>query len=436
MNNILAIVGRPNVGKSTLFNRLVEQRQAIVEESSGVTRDRHYGTSFWNGKEFTVIDTGGYVIGSDDIFEGEIRKQVDLAMDEADSILFIVDTEEGVHPLDEEVADLLRRQKKPVYLVANKVDNHNRAYAANNFYSLGLGEVYGVSAINGSGTGDLLDEVVKNFDTEFVSIYPDDIPRIAVVGRPNVGKSSLINALISQERNIVTNIAGTTRDSLFTRYNSFGFDLLLVDTAGIRKKTKVTENIEFYSTLRSIRSIESSDVAILMIDAENGFESQDMAIFQLAQRNHKGIVIVVNKWDLVEKNTHSTKEFKERIMEKIAPFVDVPIIFTSVHNKQRLLKTLETAIDVHKRRSTKITTSKLNELMLGEIESFPPPSYKGKFLKIKYVTQLPIAYPSFAFFCNLPQYFKPPYKRFLENKLRKNYNFNGVPIEIYFRAKN
>ncbi|OYT11107.1 MAG: ribosome biogenesis GTPase Der [Bacteroidetes bacterium 4572_112] len=435
MRNILAIVGRPNVGKSTLFNRLIESRQAIVEESSGVTRDRHYGTSFWNGKEFTVIDTGGYVIGSDDIFEEEIRKQVDLAMDEADSILFVVDTAEGVHHLDQEVADLLRRQKKPVYLVANKVDNHNRNYAINEFYSLGLGEVFGISAVSGSGTGDLLDKIVENFDDEFESIYPDDIPKITVVGRPNVGKSSLINALISEERNIVTDIAGTTRDSLFTRYNSFGFDLLLVDTAGIRKKTKVTENIEFYSTLRSIRSIENSDVAIIMIDAENGFESQDMAIFQLAQRNHKGIVIVVNKWDLIEKDTHSTAKYKELIMEKIAPFVDVPILFTSVKNKQRLLKTLEVAIDVYKRRDTKIATSKLNELMLNEIEKYPPPAYKGKFLKIKYVTQLPVAYPSFAFFCNLPQYFKPPYKRFLENKLRKNYNFNGVPIEVYFRAK-
>ena len=321
-------------------------------------------------------------------------------------------------------------------MVANKVDNHNRNYAINEFYSLGLGEVFGVSAVSGSGTGDLLDKVVENFDNEFESIYPDDIPKITVVGRPNVGKSSLINALISEERNIVTDIAGTTRDSLFTRYNSFGFDLLLVDTAGIRKKTKVTENIEFYSTLRSIRSIESADVAIIMIDAENGFESQDMAIFQLAQRNHKGIVIVVNKWDLVEKDTHSTVKYKEHIMEKIAPFVDVPILFTSVKNKQRLLKTLEVAIDVYKRRDTKITTSKLNEFMLAEIEKYPPPAYKGKFLKIKYVTQLPIAYPSFAFFCNLPQYFKPPYKRFLENKLRKNYNFTGVPIEIYFRAKN
>ncbi len=435
MRNILAIVGRPNVGKSTLFNRLIETRQAIVEESSGVTRDRHYGTSLWNGKEFTVIDTGGYVIGSEDIFEEEIRKQVDLAMDEADNIVFVVDTAEGVTPLDEEVADLLRRQKKPVYLVANKVDNHNRQYATNEFYSLGLGEVYGISAINGSGTGDLLDSVVKDYDTEFTSMYPDDIPKIAVVGRPNVGKSSLINALISEERNIVTNIAGTTRDSLFTRYNSFGFDLLLVDTAGIRKKAKVTENIEFYSTLRSIRSIESSDVVILMIDAESGFESQDMSIFQLAQRNNKGIVIVVNKWDLVEKDTHSTKLFKEQIIEKIKPFVDVPIIFTSVLNRQRLLKTLETAIDVFKRRSTKITTSKLNEVMLAEIEKYPPPSYKGKYLKIKYVTQLPVSYPSFAFFCNLPQYFKPPYQRFLENKLRGHYNLTGVPIKVYFRAK-
>lgn len=435
MRNIVAIVGRPNVGKSTLFNRLVEQRQAIVEESSGVTRDRHYGTSIWNGKEFTVIDTGGYVVGSDDVFEDEIRKQVDLAMEESDLILFVVDTTAGVHPLDQEVADLLRRQKKPVFLIANKVDNTQRSFQISEFYSFGLGEVYGVSAINGSGTGDLLDEVVKDLDTEFEELYPEGIPKLAVVGRPNVGKSSLINALIGQERNIVTDIAGTTRDSLYTRYNSFGFDFLLVDTAGIRKKAKVTENIEFYSTLRSIRTIESADVVLLMVDAEDGFESQDMSIFQLAQKNHKGIVIIVNKWDLIEKDTNSTKQFAERIREKIAPFSDVPILFTSVTNKQRILKALDLANDVYKRRSLRIATSKLNEVMQNEIEKYPPPAYKGKYIKIKYITQLPIAYPAFVFFCNLPQYIREPYKRFIENKLRDHYNLTGVPIEVYFRPK-
>jgi len=435
MNNIVAIVGRPNVGKSTLFNRLVEQRLAIVEESSGVTRDRHYGTSFWNGKDFSVIDTGGYVVGSDDIFEGEIRKQVDIAMDEADVIIFVVDVSDGVHPIDNDVADILRRQSKPVFLVANKVDNAFKSYEKSEFYSLGLGEIYAISAINGSGTGDLLDEVVKGFNDEFESNYPDDIPKLAVVGRPNVGKSSLINSLMEQERNIVTDIAGTTRDTLYTRYNSFGFDFLLVDTAGIRKKAKVKENIEFYSTIRSIRAIEGSDVILLMIDAQLGFESQDLAIFQIAQRNHKGIVIVVNKWDLIDKDTHSTKQFKERIYEKIAPFTDVPIIFTSVTNKQRLLKTLGLANDVHKKRGTKITTSKLNEFLQDEIEKYPPPAYKGKYIRIKYVMQLPLAYPAFVLFCNLPQYIRPPYRRFIENKLRDKYDFTGIPIEVFFRQK-
>jgi len=436
MNNIVAIVGRPNVGKSTLFNRLVEQRLAIVEESSGVTRDRHYGHSDWNGISFSVIDTGGYVVGSDDVFEEEIRKQVDIAMDESDVIIFVVDVSDGIHPIDEDVADILRRQKKPVYLVANKVDNAFKSYEKSEFYSLGLGEIYAVSAINGGGTGDLLDEVVKGFTDEYESIYPEDIPKLAVVGRPNVGKSSLINALMEQDRNIVTNIAGTTRDTLYTRYNSFGFDFLLVDTAGIRKKSKVKENVEFYSTIRSIRAIEGSDIILLMIDAELGFESQDLAIFQIAQRNHKGIVIVVNKWDLVEKNTHSTKLYKEQIYNKIAPFTDVPIIFTSLNNKQRLLKTLAMASDVQKRRETKITTSKLNEFLLNEIEKYPPPAYKGKYIKIKYVMQLPkMAYPIFILFCNLPQYIRPTYKRFIENKLRDKFDFTGIPIEVFFRQK-
>ena len=435
MGNIVAIVGRPNVGKSTFFNRMIKKRQAIVEESSGVTRDRHYGKSDWNGKDFTLIDTGGYVTGSDDIFEEEIRKQVEIAIDEADVILFIVDTKEGVTPLDEDVAAILHRTEKPVFLLANKVDSSKIINDASEFYGLGLGEVYPVSAINGSGTGDLLDEVVKHFSEDEIDDYPRDIPRVAVVGRPNVGKSSLINALIGEERNIVTPIAGTTRDSLFTHYKSFGYDMLLVDTAGIRKKAKVKENIEFYSTLRSIRSIEESDVILLLIDAQNGFESQDQAIFNLAVKNHKGIVIMVNKWDLVEKDHKTTKIFKEHIMDKIAPFTDVPIIFTSVTNKKRVLKALDLVNDTYKRRSHRITTSELNELMLEYIENFPPPAQKGKYVKIKYVTQLPLHYPAFAFFCNLPQYVKEPYKRFLENKIRENFNFSGVPIEIYIRQK-
>lgn len=435
MGNIVAIVGRPNVGKSTFFNRMIKKRQAIVEESSGVTRDRHYGKSDWNGKDFTLIDTGGYVIGSDDIFEEEIRKQVEIAISEADVIIFLVDTKEGITPLDEDVARLLQRTVKPVFVAANKVDSSKNINEAGEFYSLGLGEVFPISAINGSGTGEILDEVVKHLADDEADKYPAGIPRVAVVGRPNVGKSSLINALLGEQRNIVTPIAGTTRDSLFTHYNSFGYEMLLIDTAGIRKKAKVKENIEFYSTLRSIRSIEESDVILLLIDAQNGFESQDQAIFNLAVKNHKGIVIMVNKWDLIEKDHKTTKAFEEQIKQKTAPFTDVPIIFTSVTNKKRILKALDYVIETYNRRSQKITTSVLNELMLQYIENFPPPAQKGKFVKIKYVTQLPLHYPAFAFFCNLPQYVKEPYKRFLENKIRENYDFSGVPVEIYIRQK-
>jgi len=436
MSNIVAIVGRPNVGKSTLFNRLIKNRQAIVEESSGVTRDRHYGKSDWNGKEFSVIDTGGYVVGSEDIFEEEIRKQVDLAIDEADVILFMVEVKTGLSPLDEEVAAILRKSKKPIFVVANKVDNTQRTLDIHEFYSLGLGEIYGISAMNGSGTGDLLDEVVKEFkENEEEDDAFSELPKIAVVGRPNVGKSSLVNALLGEERNIVTSIAGTTRDSLYTRYKGFGFDFLLVDTAGIRKKAKVHENIEYYSSLRSIRAIENSDVILLMLDAQNGFESQDMSIFQIAQRNHKGIVILVNKWDLIEKDHKSTKQYEELIRSRIAPFTDVPIMFISVTQKQRLIKALQLAVDTYRRRSTRISTSKLNEMMLEEIENYTPPAYKGKWIKIKYVTQLPIHYPAFVFFCNLPQYIRDPYKRFIENKLRENLDLTGVPIEVFFRKK-
>lgn len=434
MPNILAIVGRPNVGKSTLFNRLISDRQAIVEETSGVTRDRHYGKSDWNGVEFSVIDTGGYVVGSDDIFEEEIRKQVALAIDESDAIIFLVDVKTGLTGLDEEVGSILRRSKKQIFLVANKVDNPARISDSAEFYQLGLGEVYPVSAVNGSGTGDLLDEVVKVFDKDKTDDLPD-LPRFAVVGRPNVGKSSLVNAFLGDHRNIVTPIAGTTRDSIHTRFNSFGFDFLLVDTAGLRKKGKVKENIEFYSVLRSIRTIENSNVCFLMVDASEGFETQDQNIFGLIVKNRKGVVIIVNKWDLIEKESKTHKEFEKLIQEKIAPFKDVPIIFTSIPKKQRIYKALEIGTEVYKNLSTNIPTARLNELLLPIIEKNPPPAYKGKYIKIKYITQLKTSFPAFAFFCNLPQYVRDPYKRFLGNILREQFNFTGAPLQIYFRKK-
>ncbi|MBQ6047272.1 MAG: ribosome biogenesis GTPase Der [Bacteroidales bacterium] len=435
MSNIVAIVGRPNVGKSTLFNRLTASRQAIVDSTSGVTRDRQYGHSDWNGKQFSVIDTGGYVMGGDDTFEQEIRRQVALAVEEADVILFLVDVREGLTPMDEDVAAMLRKCKKKVLLVANKVDDSNVVNNVSEFYSLGLGEIYPIAGISGSGTGDLLDAVVADFD-EGTTEPTDDLPRIAVVGRPNVGKSSFINAITGQERNIVTPIAGTTRDSIFTHYNLFGFDFNFVDTAGLRKKSKVEENLEFYSVMRSIRAIENSDVCILMLDASQGLEQQDLNIFSLIQRNNKGVVLVVNKWDLVEKDTHTHKQFEELLKSRIAPFDDVPIVFTSVINKQRIYKVLETAKAVREARSRRIPTAELNEMLLPIVkEQNPPPSVKGKWVKIKYITQLPTAYPQFVFFCNLPQYVRDPYKRFVENRMREMWDFHGVPLNIFFRAK-
>ena len=434
MSNIVAIVGRPNVGKSTLFNRLTESRQAITDEVSGVTRDRHYGKSEWGGKEFSVIDTGGYITGSVDIFEGEIRKQVELAIDEANVILFIVDAKEGITEMDTAVVQLLRKTAKKTLLVANKTDNSTLLEEAVEFYNLGMGDYFPISSMSGSGTGDLLDELILHFEED-----PDkeevDLPKFAIVGRPNVGKSSFVNALIGKEQNIVTDIAGTTRDSLNTRFNKFGFDFYLIDTAGVRKKKKVHENLEFYSVMRAVRAIEHSDVCILMIDATRGFETQDQRIFHIADKNKKGIVILVNKWDLIEKNTESTQQFEEQILKQISPFKDIPILFVSVQEKQRLLKGLETAIEVYKNRTQRITTSELNETMLEIIEKNPPPATKGKYIKIKYCTMLPTATPTFAFFANLPQYIKETYKRFLENKIREIYDFLGVPITIYFRQK-
>jgi len=434
MVNIVAIVGRPNVGKSTFFNRLIQKRQAIVDSVSGVTRDRHYGKTDWNGQEFSVIDTGGYIFGSDDIFEGEIRKQVDLAIEESNVILFLVDAQEGVTDMDMTVAKHLRKSDKPVFLVANKVDNGQIMRESVEWYSLGMGDYFCISSINGSGTGELLDALVEKMpevDTEEDS----NLPRFAIVGRPNVGKSSFVNALVGEDRNIVTDIAGTTRDSLDTHYNKFGHDFVLVDTAGVRKKKNVKEDLEFYSVMRSIRSIEYSDVCLLLIDATLGFESQDQSIFHLADKNRKGIVILVNKWDLVEKDTHSTKEYESSIREKIAPFKDVPILFISALTKQRLLKAIEIAIKVSNDRKARISTSKLNDVMLPLIEKNPPPANKGKYIRIKFCTQLPTKTPTFAFFANLPQYIKDPYKRYIENKLRENFDFNGVPLQIFFRKK-
>jgi GTP-binding protein len=437
MGNLVAIVGRPNVGKSTLFNRLTKTRHAIVNEEAGTTRDRQYGKSEWVGREFSVVDTGGWVVNSDDIFEEEIRKQVLMAVEEADVILFVVDVMNGVTDLDQQVASILRRAKRPIILVANKTDNNDLQYNAAEFYSLGLGDPYCISAMTGSGTGDLMDLIVSKFKKDTDEIIEEEIPRFAVVGRPNAGKSSIVNAFIGEDRNIVTDIAGTTRDSIYTRFNKFNFDFYLVDTAGIRKKNKINEDLEYYSVVRSIRSIENSDICILMIDATRGIEGQDLNIFSLIQKNQKGLVVVVNKWDLVEEKTAKVmKTFEEAIRNRFAPFVDFPIIFASALTKQRILKVLEEANQVYQNRKIKISTARLNEEMLPLIEAYPPPSTKGKYIKIKYVTQLPnTKVPSFVFFANLPQYVKDPYKRFLENKLREKWNLKGTPINIYIRQK-
>lgn len=433
MGAIVAIVGRPNVGKSTFFNRLIQRREAIVDAVSGVTRDRHYGKTDWNGREFTVIDTGGYVKGSEDVFEFEIDKQVELAIDEADAIIFMVDVESGVTGMDEDVAKLLRRHNKPVFLTINKVDNAIREADAVEFYALGLGDYFTISSINGSGSGDLLDAVVEVLPDE--PEVEDELPRFAVVGRPNAGKSSFINALLGEDRFIVTEIAGTTRDATDTKYNRFGFEFNLVDTAGIRRKAKVKEDLEFYSVMRSVRAIEHCDVAILILDATRGFDGQVQNIFWLAHRNNKGIVVLVNKWDLVEKETNSVRDYTKKIREAMEPFTDVPIIFISALEKQRIYKAIETAVEVYENRSKRVPTHKLNDVMLPLIEHYPPPSLKGKYVKIKFCTQLPGHYPQFAFFCNLPQYVKDPYKRYLENQLRKNFNFEGVPVTIFMRKK-
>lgn len=424
------------MGKSTLFNRLVGMRQAIVDETAGVTRDRHYGKTEWCGREFSVVDTGGYTTNSDDIFEEEIRKQVVLAIEESDLVLFMVEAQTGVTDYDDDIAALLRRSGKRVVLCCNKVDSGEKIYDAYQFYSLGLGEVFSISAANGGGTGDLLDEICKKLPAEEVSSdeHPE-LPHIAIVGKPNVGKSSLTNALLGTERNIVTPIAGTTRDSIATLYNKFGHSFMLVDTAGMRKKTKVNEDLEFYSVMRSIRAIEHSDVCILMIDAQNGIEAQDMAIFNLIQKNRKGCVLVVNKWDTVEKDSNTMKEYREAIAKRLSPFNDIPVVFTSVINKQRIMDVLDEALHVYNNYSRKISTSQLNDAMLPEIENYPPPAWKGKYIKVKYVTQLPTAFPCFAFFCNLPQYVREPYKRFIENRLREKFDFSGCPIQIYFRQK-
>jgi GTP-binding protein len=436
MSNIVAIVGRPNVGKSTLFNRLTESRDAIVKEISGVTRDRIYGKGEWNGYQFSVIDTGGYATTHEDIFEGEIRKQVEIAVQEATVIIFMVDVMTGIAEMDEIVAQLLRKSNKPVLIGANKVDNTERIGLSSEFYAFGLGDVFDLSATNGGGTGELLDEIVKYFKKEDESIREEDaLPRIAIVGRPNVGKSSMVNALTGQERNIVTDISGTTRDAIHTRYKSFGFDFLLIDTAGIRKKAKVTEDIEYYSVLRSVRTIENADVCIIMIDAAEGIQKQDLSIYYMIEKNSKGVVVVVNKWDLVEKDQNTMIQFEMALREQLAPFNDVPIVFTSTISKQRIHKVLEKALEVHENRVRKIPTHKLNETMLDIINATPPPAMKGKYIRIKFIQQLPTHAPSFAVFCNLPQYIPDSYKRFLENRLREQFNFEGVPVKIFFRKK-
>ncbi len=434
MGNIVAIVGRPNVGKSTFFNRLIERREAIVNDESGVTRDRLYGHCFWNGKTFSVVDTGGYVENSSDVFEREISKQVIIAIEEADAVMFMVDVNMGITDLDYAVADILRTSRKPVFLVVNKVDTNAKVVNSYEFYNLGLGELYCISAVTGSGTGDLLDKLVEVLPDK-PNVEELNLPRVTIVGRPNVGKSSLTNVLIGEERNIVTNVAGTTRDSINTRYNKYGYDFMLIDTAGVRRKSKVTDDLEFYSVMRSIRAIENSDVCVLMIDAEQGWEAQDQNILNLIRKNKKGIVIVVNKWDLIEKDNNTLKNYREYIQSRIAPFNDIPILFVSALTKQRISEVLSAAMQVYENRVQKIPTGKLNEVVQEAIENFPPPITKGKCIKIKYVTQLPTPTPVFAFFANLPQYIKEPYKRYLENKLRENFNFTGVPIVLVFRNK-
>ncbi len=435
--SLVAIVGRPNVGKSTLFNRLVGMRKAIVDDTAGVTRDRHYGKCEWCGREFSVVDTGGYTTNSEDVFETAIRDQVRIAIDESDVVLFMVEAATGVTDYDAEIADILRRSKKPVVLCVNKVDSGEKMYDAYQFYGLGLGEVWSISAANGSGTGDLLDEVVRLLPEDAAPLPQDrpDLPHIAIVGKPNVGKSSLTNALLGEERNIVTPVAGTTRDSISTYYNKFGHEFMLVDTAGMRKKSKVSEDLEFYSVMRSIRAIENSDICVLMIDATSGMEAQDMAIFNIIQRNRKGCVLVVNKWDLFLKDNNTLRDYEAALRARIAPFNDIPIIFTSVVKMQRIMDVLNAVAQVAENYKTRIPTARLNEAMLPEIEDYPPPAWKGKYVKIKYVTQLPTRFPAFAFFCNLPQYVKDPYKRFLENKLRAHFNLTGCPVQIYIRAK-
>lgn len=435
MPGIVAIVGRPNTGKSTLFNRLIGQRQAIVDETAGVTRDRNYGKSEWNGIPFSVIDTGGYVVNSDDIFEAEIRKQVNLALQEADVVIFLVDVQNGITDLDQAVARMLRKSKKPVFLAVNKVDAPSHMGDIHEFHAFGLGELYPIAGMSGSGTGELLDAIVAALPKKKEEDIPEDLPRITVTGRPNVGKSSLLNALMGEEKLIVTPVAGTTRDSVYTRYNKYGMDFYLVDTAGLRKKSKVEEDIEFYSVMRSVRAIENSDVCILMLDAERGLEAQDINIFRVIANNNKGVVICVNKWDLVEKDNYSTKDYSEAIYRKLAPFNDIPIIFTSALTRQRIFKVLETAIEVHKNRTLKVKTRELTDYIFQIVEQYQPPAYKGKLIKIKYATQLPTPYPCFAIFCNLPQYIRDPYKRYVENKIRERWNFSGCPVTLYFRQK-